>query len=197
MKKRICYLFVFNGYADWEAALTVATLNKFSDFMIRTFSIDGKTIHSMGDIAIEPDHSMQEVDPRIVDLLILPGGELWENGGNAEIAPLVAEFIRLGKTVAAICGATVLLANEGHLDHIPHTSNGLEYLKDLAPGYHGDVFFENLPCVTGNNVITANGAAFIEFMAAIFRKHEVLEENMLDAVYELYKSAGMDNKLYA
>lgn len=195
MKKRICYLFVFNGYADWEPALVVAHLNRFSDFMIRTFSLDGKTVHSMGDIGIEPDHALDDVDPRKVDLLILPGGEIWENGGNSELAPLVERFRKSGKTVAAICGATVMLANEGFLDDIPHTSNGLEYLKDLAPGYNGAAFYEQAPCVTGGNFITANGAASIEFMAAIFRKFDVLEEEMTDAVYELFKSSGMENRL--
>ena len=163
--------------------------------MIRTFSIDGKTIHSMGDIGIEPDHALAEVDPKKIDLLLLPGGDIWENGGNLEIAPLVQAFLDQGKTVAAICGATVLMANEGFLDHVPHTSNGLEYLKDLAPNYKGEQYFEELPCVTGENIITANGAAFLEFMVAIFRKFNILEEGMIEAVYDLYKSAGMNNRL--
>lgn len=195
MKKRICYLFVFDGYADWEPALAVAHLNKFSDFTIRTFSLDGKSVHTMGDIGVEADHALADVDPKKVDLLILPGGETWENGGNREIAPLVEAFLNQRKTVAAICGATVMLANEGFLDDVPHTSNGLDYLKDLAPQYNGGAFYENSPCVTGGNIITANGAASIEFMAAIFRKFQVLEEEMTDAVYDLFKSAGMENRL--
>lgn len=197
MKKRICYLFVFNGYADWEAAYTVAHLNKYSDFMIRTFSLDGQTVTSMGDIRIEPDHSLSEVDPKKIDLLFLPGGEEWENGGNEEIAPLVQAFLDANKTVAAICGATVMLGNHGFLDHTPHTSNDLAYLKDLASEYNGEEYYITEPCVSSDQLITANGAAALEMMAAIFKKFSVLEDSVTDAVYDLFKSAGMENRVFA
>lgn len=197
MKKRICYLFVFNGYADWEAAYTVAHLNKYSDFMIRTFSIDGHPVTSMGDIRIEPDHSLADVDPKKIDLLFLPGGEAWENGGNQEIALLVEAFISANKTVAAICGATVLLGDHGFLDRVPHTSNDLAYLKDLAPEYNGDAYYQQEPCVTSEHIITANGAAALEMMVAIFKKFNVLEDSVTDAVYDLFKSAGMENRMFA
>ncbi|RZS72105.1 type 1 glutamine amidotransferase family protein [Pseudobacter ginsenosidimutans] len=197
MKKRICYLFVFNGYADWEAAYTVAHLNKYSDFMIRTFSIDGQTITSMGDIRIEPDHSLEEVDPKKVDLLLLPGGEAWENEEHQEIALLVEAFLHANKTVAAICGATVLLGNHGFLDHVPHTSNDLAYLKDLAPDYRGDAHYVQEPCVSSDNLITANGAAALELMVAIFKKFNVMEDSVTDAVYDLFRSAGMENRMFA
>lgn len=197
MKKRICYLFVFNGYADWEAAYTVAHLNKYSDFMIRTFSIDGHPVTSMGDIRIEPDHSLADVDPKKIDLLFLPGGEAWENGEHQELAMLVEAFLHAGKSVAAICGATVMLGNNGFLDRVPHTSNDLAYLKDLAPEYSGDAFYVKEPCVVSDQLITANGAAALEMMAAIFKKFNVLEESVTDAVYDLFKSAGMENRLFA
>lgn len=197
MKKRICYLFVFNGYADWEAAYTVAHLNKYSDFMIRTFSLDGHPVTSMGDIRIEPDHSLADVDPKKIDLLFLPGGEAWENGAFQELTMLVESFVHAGKTVAAICGATVMLANHGFLDHIPHTSNGAEYLKELAPDYNGAAHYRNEPCVSAEHIITANGAAALEMMMAIFKKFDVLEEETTEAVYELFKSAGMNNRLLA
>ena len=76
MKNNVCYLFICNGYSDWEPALAIANLKKHFNYTIRTFSIDGKTIRSMGDLAIQPDCSMQEVDVNATDLLILPGGDI-------------------------------------------------------------------------------------------------------------------------
>ena len=74
------------------------------------------------------------------------------------------------KTIAAICGATVFMANNGYLDTIEHTSNGLPYLQKLAPNYKGEKFYQQQPCITSGHIITANGAAMIEFTIAIFKK---------------------------
>ena len=87
-KKRTCYLFVFNGYSDWEPALAITGLNNYSDVAIKTFSLDGKSIESMGDIKVQPDLKMSDVHLTATDLLLLPGGELWEQGGNIETVPL-------------------------------------------------------------------------------------------------------------
>ena len=89
MKKRKCFLFVFNGYADWEPALVIATLNKFSDFSIHSFSVNGLPVRSMGGLKVQPESPVNEIDPDNVDLLILPGGDLWLQGGNREITGLV------------------------------------------------------------------------------------------------------------
>ena len=75
MKKRKCYLFIFDGYADWEPALAIACLNRYSDFSIHSFSPDGLMVESMGGIKIQPDFSLSEVNAADVDLLILPGGD--------------------------------------------------------------------------------------------------------------------------
>jgi hypothetical protein len=99
--------------------------------------------------------------------------------------------------VAAICGATVMLGNHGFLDHVPHTSNDLAYLKDLAPDYKGDAYYLQEPCVCSDNLITANGAAALEMMVGIFKKFNVMEDSVTDAVYDLFKSAGMENRMYA
>ena len=62
--------------------MTVATLNKFSDFSIRTFSIDGQVIESMGGLKVQPDLSLNDINEPSVDLLILPGGDAWSEGGG-------------------------------------------------------------------------------------------------------------------
>ena len=101
-KKRTCYLFVFNGYSDWEPALAITGLNNYSDVAIKTFSLDGKSIESMGDVKVQPDLKMSDVHLTATDLLLLPGGELWEQGGNLETIPHVEQAIKEGTTVAAI-----------------------------------------------------------------------------------------------
>ena len=163
MKERSCYLFIFDGFAGWEPALITTGLNRYSNFEIKTFSIDGRTIKSMGNLSVQPDLNLEEIKVTDPDLLILRGGNAWELGGNTEISKLTKEVFYQGKTIAAICAATTFLAKQGLYDSVKHTSNGLEYLKKQVAEYDAEYNYVNVPCVADKNVITANGAAMIEF----------------------------------
>lgn len=191
MKKRSCYLFVFDGFADWEPSLVTAGLNAYGDFDIRTFSSDGNSVRSMGNLKINPDFKLEEVRITDFDLILLPGGNKWEEGGNMEISELIKDSSDNGKTIAAICAATTFLAKQGLYNKTKHTSNGLEYLKNQVPGYTDDSRYINEPCVADNNVITANGAAMIEFAYKIFEHFRILPEKDLSFWLTLYKSGGM------
>src|SRR6478736_3900460 len=96
-KIRVCYLFVFDGYADWEPSHVVSGLNNYSDFEIRTFAVDGKSIRSMGNLKIIPDQSLEEMINTDFDLLILPGGKKWEEGGNKELKQFILSTFKKGK----------------------------------------------------------------------------------------------------
>jgi hypothetical protein len=178
MKKRTGYLFVFNGYADWEPALAMALLQKHSDLDMRSFSVDGKPVRSMGGLNVSPE--------------LLPGGDCWEQDGNPKISPLIERFIEKNILVAAICGATLALARGGHFNKTNHTSNGLAYLKSRVAPYQGEPFYQHQPCVTDRQLITANGAAPIDFAMAIFKKLEMADRNTLENIEALYQSSGMD-----
>lgn len=191
MKKRSCYLFIFEGFADWEPALVTAGLNAYSDFEIKSFSVDGKSVKSMGNLTVHPDYKLDDVKPSSFDLIILPGGNRWEEGGNNEISGLIKEAFKTGKTIAAICAATTFLAKLGIYNNVRHTSNGLEYMKKQVPEYSDSALYMNEPCVSDNNIITANGAAMIEFAYRIFEHFETIDKSQLAWWLNLYKSSGM------
>lgn len=197
MKTRKCAFFIFNGFADWEPALVTAGLNKYSDFSVETFSITGRSVISMGGMVVHPQSALENMKPSGFDLLLLPGGEAWERGENQEIIPLIKDTIKHQKVIAAICAATTILGKMRLLDQIAHTSNALEYLQQIVPSYKGSAFYEMKPCVSSNNIITANGAGMIEFAYEIFRTFQIYDEPTLLAWQELYKSGGMVNKLFA
>lgn len=197
MKNRTCALFVFDGFADWEPALVTAGLNNFSDLCIKTFSLTGQPVISAGGLEINPQTNLDQMKAMDIDLLLLPGGEAWERGENLEMIPLVKQVVENKKRVAAICAATTFLGNLGLLDHIPHTSNSLDYLKQHCPEYGGDPFYLTEPCVSAQNIITANGAAMVEFAYEILKIFSMLDDGTLEAWQELYKSGGMIIKLFA
>jgi putative intracellular protease/amidase len=191
MKKRSCYLFIFDGFADWEPSLITAGLNTYSDFEIKTFSAYGSPVKSMGNLTVNPDFKIEDVKTNDFDLIILPGGNMWEDGGNTEITELIKDTFKNGKTIAAICAATTFLARQGLYRDVKHTSNGLEYLKKQVPEYADYGLYVNEPCVSNKNIITANGAAMIEFAYKIFEHFGVMKMEELVWWLKMYKSAGM------
>ena len=90
--------------------------------------------------------------------------------------------------VAAICGATIALAQKGLLNNRKHTSNGIELLKMTCPGYSGEKFYLNQPVVADNNLITATGLAALEFSYEVFKKTNLMKTETLEAWYQLHNT---------
>jgi putative intracellular protease/amidase len=192
MKKRMCYLFVFDGYSDWEPSLAIAGLQKHTDFAVKTFSIDGKSVRSMGNMQVIPDVSLESVFPNDVDLLILPGGDSWDEGVHKEIIPLLNSILDQNRTLAAICGATGFLAENGYLDEVKHTSNSLEhYLNKVAPDYRGSKNYVKAHAVKDGNLITANGTAIVDFANTIFEHFNLFEYEELKFWFQFFKQPEM------
>jgi putative intracellular protease/amidase len=188
MKTRKCFMFVFDGFADWEPALATSALNRFTSFEIIVFSADGKPVTSFGNLSVTPDTSMESINVSQLDLLLLPGGEAWDQNGNREIIPLLNKVLDAGKTVAAICGATGFMANHGYLDSVPHTSNHLTYyLKQIAPNYKGESHYVDQPAVSSGNLITASGAAPLEFASEILEHFDLFKNEELKTWFGYFK----------
>ena len=151
------FIFLFNGFSDWEIAYLTPEIKKNKEFELIYFSKDGSPVQSMGGLRIMPDISLSEIITTELDMLILPGGTAWEKDENNEIDSLVKTLFNEGKTIAAICGATTYLGKLGFLNNLKHTSNDLNYLKAIAHEYSGEKNYENSLAITDKNIITANG----------------------------------------
>lgn len=187
MKKKI-YIFLFNGFSDWEISYLTPEINKCEQrFELVYFSKDGDQITSMGGLQIRPTKSLDEVKTDEVNMLILPGGTAWDKGENKEIETITSALFEIGKPVAAICAATAYLGRLGLLNDLKHTSNDLSYLKALAPEYSGDENYLNSLAVTDKNLITAKGIAPIEFAREIFMKIELYNPENIEKWFQLFK----------
>lgn len=190
---RDVHLFVFDGFADWEAAFAIAGLQT-PDFQrepgryrVRTVALTQSPVRSMGGVAVLPDGLLGMLEPAASAMLILPGGTGWEDAQHAEAVAKAASFLEAGVPVAAICGATAGLARGGLLDARRHTSNALAYLKGVD-AYAGSDRYEDAPAFRDGPLITAGGMAPLEFAREVFAALEVYDEPVLDAWYELYKT---------
>ena len=182
------YVFLFDGFADWETAYLMPELKKSETINLKTFTIDGSSITSMGGLKIIPDISLAELTSSGSSLLVLPGGYAWEKGEITGIDHLVKTFFESNSTIAAICAATTYLGEKGYLDDVKHTSNDLNYLKSVAPHYKGENNYQFEPAVTDKNIITASGISSIDFAREIFRKVNLYDENSLEKWYQLFKN---------
>ena len=187
MKKKI-YLFLFDGFSDWEIAYLTPEIKKSENFDLIYFSHEGKPVVSCGGLHITPDTSLKDINPDEVEMLILPGGTAWEKDENDFIDPLVLNLFTRGKTIAAICAATAYLGKKGILNELKHTSNALFYLKAVAPEYLGESNYEDSFAVTGKNIITANGIASIEFAREIFIKLGLHSDEKIEKWFQFFKN---------
>lgn len=196
---RTVHLLVFDGMADWEAAFAIAAIGnpqfqrRPGRYRVQTVSRSLAPVTTMGGMRVLPDLTVDELCPARSSLLILPGGRLWERGGNLEALERAHVFVDAGVPVAAICAATLALARTGLLDQRLHTSNDAAYLS--ASGYGGAHLYCDVPAITDGSVITASGLAPLEFAAEILRLLDVYSPTTLDAWYSLHKH-GSAAKFY-
>ena len=188
MDKRKVHLFLFDGFSDWEPSYVIPEINMSEELQCETFALSDSPVKSQGGLTVVPDKSINAVDVENSAMLILPGGDKWEKRGMREIMPLIFEYKKRELPIAAICGATVFLADIGLLDTVKHTSNGLFYLKMFAPNYKGERNYEDQLAVTYENFITANGTAPIEFAREIFITLGIYDNLKLENWYQLYKN---------
>jgi putative intracellular protease/amidase len=192
VQQQTVHLFVFDTLADWEPGYAVAGLNNPAfaagpaRYRVATVGMRREPVVTMGGVTILPDMALDDLAPQQSAMLILPGGDSWDAGGNTEAAERAKEFLAAGVPVAAICGATAGLARAGILDDVEHTSNAPEYLQ--ATGYRGAALYRDRPAVGGGNVITASAAAALEFAYQIFKRLGVYDDTTLDAWYRLFKT---------
>lgn len=195
--ERKAYLFVLNTMADWEPAFLTAEINtgrffkkEAPRYVVKTVSLSKSPVVTMGGVTITPDLSLDEMKADKNDIFILPGGETWFEPEYSPVMDKVKELLSTGILVAAICGATMALAQAGILDNIPHTSNDLGALNAMCPNYKGKDYYRNEPAVISGNLVTASGAAPLELAKEVLGYLGVLSPEALDAWYNLHKTNG-------
>jgi putative intracellular protease/amidase len=187
------YLYILDTLADWEIAFLTAEINSgrflrkdIEKPQIIKVGNSLSAIKTMGGIEITPDIAVDSMNLKDGDLVILPGADTWQNGSNQKIIDKIKEEKNI--TIAAICGATFALADNGILDDKKHTSNAKDVLKMFCKNYKGEDLYQDKLALTDGNLITASGFAPLEFTFEVMKKASLMENNTLDSWYNLYKT---------
>ncbi len=181
---RTVHLAVYDAFADWETGHAAAWLTR-GGLTVRTVGPTTGPVTTLGGLRVTPDLALADLRPEDSALLVLPGSDLWDEGG--ELAPFAAAaraFLDAGVPVAAICGATAGLAREGLLDDRPHTSSAAGYLA--ATGYLGAAHYREADAVTAGDLITAGSTEPVAFAREVLGRLGVYEGELLDAWYRLF-----------
>jgi putative intracellular protease/amidase len=182
------HVLVFDGFADWEPALALAELRRSGGYRVVAVGFTGEPVVSMGGLRVLPDRPLRGLEPRDVRLFLLPGGDMWEGAyARGELDPVLHRLRAAGVPVAAICGATVALARAGLLDGHAHTSNGPDYLRQLAPGYAGAERYADELAVRDRGLVTASGVGHSEFARELLEELGVLSPADRATWFHLFK----------
>lgn len=193
MSDTTAYLYVQDTMSDWEPGFLTSELHSGRYFArpgtripVRTVGLTPDPVTTMGGLRLTPDLTVDALHPRDAAVLILPGGDTWLDPAHDPVLARAAEFLDAGVPVAAICGATMALANAGMLDERPHTSDNLEALQAVCHGYSGAEHYTGELAQCDGDLITASGIAPIEFAHAVLDRLGVFAPETLDAWYRLY-----------
>ncbi|MDR0429923.1 MAG: glutamine amidotransferase [Tannerellaceae bacterium] len=168
MNKKEVIFILLNGFADWEGAYLSTYLNWGVKpggpvkYTVKTLSISKDPVTSIGGFKVLPDYGINDM-PEDYAGLVLIGGMSLRSPEALQIVPLVENAIRDKKLVAGICDASYFLGVHGFLNHVKHTSNGLDYIKQAGDKYTGEANYVNEQAVRDGNIVTANGTAPLEF----------------------------------
>lgn len=197
------YVYVLDTLADWELGHVISELNSGRFFKknaqrvaLKTVSFTKEPLHTMGGLTIMPDCLIDDIAVSETSVLLLPGADTWNAPKHRAILEKAGEFLSLGATVCAICGATAALAGFGLLDNRPHTSNGAGFLEMVSSCYKGQSFYIDEPSVADNNLITASSTGALLWAKQIIERLGVFETDTLEAWYG-YFSTGKPEYFFA
>ena len=173
-------VFIFDGLADSEIGLITYELHMRNKLPVRTMGLTGDCVTTGGGLRVLPEMTLDDLDVKDTSLVILPGGEMWNETFNETLAGWVIQRHEEGVVIAAICAATMFLAKTGIYDTgVKYTSNSLDYMKTFFPEYHGERDYVDTYAVSDQGVITASGAAPHEFAYQILKTLEIYDDKVL------------------
>ncbi|WP_313799231.1 DJ-1/PfpI family protein [Cytobacillus sp.] len=165
MKPKVL-LFIFDRYCEFEIAPAISILRDTHD--LHTFSLHKLPCESEAGLKTIPDFSVKEINVNEYEILIIPGGDLRLIANAKELFVLVHKFHNIGKKIAAICSGVYVIAKAGILNNFTYTVTLSKKQRDFL-GVFDERNFRYKDIVIQDNVITAQGHAYVEFGIEVYK----------------------------
>lgn len=179
--------FLQPGWADWEAGPVLALLREQFGGRTRVATPDGGTVTSVGGLTVKGDLAFHDPEPGDADAWLLIGSDAWPEYRDKAFFTGLRRALDAGRVVGAICAGTVAAARAGLFEGRTHTSNGLDWLLEQAPGYAGhEGYLDQAAAVTDGHLVSASGLAPITFAASVARLIDPEKAGELTVYEHLY-----------
>ncbi len=152
----VCIL-LGNGFEEAEALVPADLLRRAGADVVLT-SLEGDQAVGSHHITVKTDKNLSEIDPKSVELVMLPGGlgGVKALGEEPGVAALVRAVLDQGGYAAAICAAPTLLASLGLLDGTKAVCYpGME--NEMA----GAIIQPSVPFTVDGHIITGEAAGAV------------------------------------
>lgn len=186
------YFLVFEGFADWQAALALCEIRRPGDWQVQTVGFSSEPVVSMAGLAVKPDLALDAIDLQRAALLIIPGGHLWLRGEGRAAVSTIRDLHMAGAPVAGIDSGVLALARAGLLDHCRHTGNWSGQLASQVPSYVGaEQYDSEVLAVSDGGVITASHLGSVEFAREVIHTLDLYSPADREHWYRLFKHAQL------
>lgn len=186
------YFLIFEGFADWQAALALCEIRRPGDWCVQTVGFSAAAVVSMGGLTAQPDVSLAQVDLARAAMLIVPGGHLWLRGEGSEAVAIIRHAHDAGVPVAGIDSGVLALGRAGLLDQVRHTGNWAGQLAGQVADYSGEPWYDDtVLAVSDGGVITASHLGSVEFAHDIIHALHLYSPSDREHWYRLFKHAQL------
>lgn len=164
-------VFIFDGMTDYETTLISHLLYADAGKEVILIAYNDKLIKGRSGFIYKPEKVISDILTDDVEGLIISGG--WFKEIKEEFIDLINDLNSKGKLIGGICGAgTLALAKAGVLNDAKYTTPIVEWDEEYVLRYgEEDPFPRNNfvldRVVRDGNIITAQGAAFIDFAVEV------------------------------
>jgi putative intracellular protease/amidase len=186
------YVLVFDGYADWEPALAMCEVKKSGRFEVRTVGFGPEVVTSMGGLRVTPDLTLAEVTPDGAALLILPGGDMWEQGPPRARTHQGGQGLR--RRTGTGCGYLWCDRRCGPngVDERPPAHQQQQGVSQRAgTGYQEESRYSDEWAVRDGHLITASGIGSVEFAREIIQLLGIYSEADQKLWWDIFKHGKM------
>ncbi|GAA0338010.1 type 1 glutamine amidotransferase family protein [Bacillus carboniphilus] len=183
MERRKALLLVFTGYCEFEVSVAISMLRGTHD--LHTVSIDKNPCKSEAGLTTIPDYTIDEIDTREYDVIMIPGGDLKSIAEATKLFELVRSISENGKVVGAICSGVFVAAKAGILEDVPYTVTLSKQQREFLGSFPEETFHYS-PTVKYQNILTAQGHAFVEFGIELNK----MLTNVNESTVEFYLGKG-------
>ncbi|WEN15536.1 DJ-1/PfpI family protein [Rhodanobacter sp. AS-Z3] len=186
------YFLVFEGFADWQAALALCEIRRPGDWQVRTVGFAAAPVTSMGGLRVQPDMTLDQLDAAGAAMLIVPGGHLWQRGDGAPAVAAIRRLHAAGAVIAGIDSGVLVLARAGLLDERRHTGNWPGQISAQVPAYTGAPHYDSeVLAISDGGVISASHLGSVEFAREVIQTLDLYSPSDREHWFGLFKHAQL------